>query len=72
MNTVIRTSIHQCFVTAEALEFFNHDPDMHSLDVMKLPPVEQLVSSRVLVPPHAIEGGHVHAVVELTERVDAK
>ncbi len=70
MNTTLRTSIHKCFVTREAFVRFNQDPNVKELDMMSLPSGDQFVSSRVLVSPHFIDGGHIFAVFELTERVE--
>lgn len=70
MNTVLRTSVHTCIVTREAVEFFmEHGQSQHQL--MPIPSPNRLVCLKEIEPAKVIEGGHIRAVFELTERVDA-
>ncbi len=72
MNTTLRTSRHTCIVTRQAVDWtlqHLHNP-VASFALMPEPDPQNLVCLKTIVPPHIIPGGHLHAVFELTERVD--
>lgn len=71
MNTTLRTSVHTCIVTREAIDFLAEKTNgWFEIEMMAPVPVESVVSIKTLIPPSIVEGGHIRAVFELTERVD--
>lgn len=73
MNTTLRTSVHTCIVTREAVEHMLAEAAIGEVELamMPAPDLRDLVSIKTLIPPSTVEGGHIRAVFELTERVDA-
>jgi hypothetical protein len=73
VNTTLRTSVHTCIVTREAVErtglFTVNSVALE--DLMPLPHPKDIVIIKQLEPPQTVAGGHIRAVFELTERVDA-
>jgi hypothetical protein len=73
MNTTLRTSVHTCIVTREAVEHMLAESATGQVEaaMMPLPDMRDLVAVKTLIPPSTVEGGNIRAVFELTERVDA-
>jgi hypothetical protein len=74
MNTTLRTSVHTCIVTREAVEHLYSAywaQFTTGLTLMPLDRMGELVCLKTIVPAEILEGGHIRAVFELTERVDA-
>lgn len=74
MSTTLRTSVHTCIVTREAVDFLLSEAASGKIELAMLPTPDprDLVSIKTLIPPSVIEGGHIRAVFELTERVECK
>lgn len=73
------TRRHLCIVDREAVEWFRRQPAesfgdgivKRNITMMTMPPPEDLISTKVIVPSHFAPDGSLVAVLELTTLEDS-